>query len=178
MASLADQLLKAGVVGKDKAQKAKKKKHKQAKQAPKGQQLENEAKKLAEQARQEKLAKDKESNRKQLEAANQKAIAAQMKQLVEVNRISREGGEISYQFSHGKSIKKIYVTDEQQLLLTRGRIAVVFFDDAYELVPTPVAEKIAQRDEAALVLLNTPDQNQADDDDPYADYQIPDDLMW
>ena len=43
-------------------------------------------------------------------------------------------------------------------------------------MPTTVAEKIRQRDEAAVVLLN--DRNVQDEDDPYADYPIPDDLMW
>lgn len=178
MASLQDQLLKAGVVGKGKAQKIKKEKHRNAKQAPKGQKQESEAKKLAEKARQEKLEKDREQNRKLKEAADQKAIEAQLKQLVEMNKIDRTGGEVSYQFSHGKSIKKIYVNDQQQLLLTRGRIAIVEFNDGYELVPAPVADKISQRDETRVVLLNSPDTNQVDEDDPYAEYQIPDDLMW
>ncbi|PIE40692.1 MAG: nucleoprotein/polynucleotide-associated enzyme [Gammaproteobacteria bacterium] len=178
MASLQDQLLKAGVVDKGKAQKIKKDKHRSAKQAPKGQQQDSEARRLAEKARQEKLEKDKEKNRKLKEAAEQKAIQAQLKQLVEMNRIDRAGGEVSYQFSHGKAIKKMYVTEQQQLLLTRGRIAIVEFQDGYELVPAPVAEKIAQRDEHKIVLLNTPESNQVDEDDPYAEYQIPDDLMW
>jgi uncharacterized protein YaiL (DUF2058 family) len=42
-----------------------------------------------------------------------------------------------------------------------------------------VAEKIRQRDVAAVVLLNTrAAEAAADPDDPYAAYQIPDDLMW
>ena len=56
------------------------------------------------------------------------------------------------------------------------------FAEAYELVPAPVAAKIAMRDAALVVVLNqaqakTNDQT-ADEEDPYANYQIPDDLMW
>ena len=50
-------------------------------------------------------------------------------------------------------------------------------DSGYALVPKPVAEKIAERDSACVVLLNRPPE-QPDEADPYADYPIPDDLMW
>ena len=178
MPSLQDQLLKAGMVDKGTAQRIKKEKHKKAKKAPKDQPQSSEAQQLVEKARLEKLEKDREINRQQQLASEQKAIEAQMRQLVEAHRLDRANGEISYQFSHGKSIKKIYVDDKQQLLLTRGRVGIVSVDDQYELVPAVVAEKIAQRDQSKLVLLNDPDQAKVDDGDPYADYQIPDDLMW
>jgi uncharacterized protein YaiL (DUF2058 family) len=35
-----------------------------------------------------------------------------------------------------------------------------------------------QRDETAILLLNTSEPVAAGEDDPYAAYQIPDDLMW
>ena len=50
--------------------------------------------------------------------------------------------------------------------------------DGYELLPAVAAEKIMQRDDAVIVLLNSNDKPEVDEDDPYADYQIPDDLMW
>ena len=48
-------------------------------------------------------------------------------------------------------------------------------------MPTAVAEKIKQRDESLVVMLteNTGvNADQEDEDDPYADFKIPDDLMW
>lgn len=178
MPSLQDQLLKAGVVDKSKSQKIKKEKHKKKKQAPKGDAESNEAKRLAEQARAEKARKDKELNEKQKQQAERKAIEAQIKQLIETSRVDRSGGEIPYQFTHGKAIKKIYVTETLQTQLMNGQAAIVDLNGSYELVPTKVAEKIAQRDESKLVAVNEQSSNQVDEDDPYADYQIPDDLMW
>ena len=178
MASLQDQLLKAGIIDKSKNQKVKKEKHKQHKQAPKGQVQEDEAKALAAKARAEKQEKDRQINQKKQQEAERKAIQAQIKQLVETSRLSREGAEQPYQFAHLKKVKKIYVTEEQQRRLAAGQLAIVALDELYELVPLKVAEKIAQRDEARVVLLNQDTANQIDDDDPYADYQIPDDLMW
>ena len=178
MASLQDQLLKAGVVDKSKSQKIKKEKHKKQKQAPKGQAQENEAKRLAEQARAEKLQKDREMNQRNQQQAEQKAIQAQIKQLIETARLNREGAEQPYQFSHGTKIKKLYVTDEQQKQLVAGLLAIVELNEQYELVPLKVAEKIAQRNEGQVVSVNEAAPGQTDEDDPYADYQIPDDLMW
>jgi len=53
----------------------------------------------------------------------------------------------------------------------------------YRVIPKPIAEKISERDSAAIIVANTPDANKSDsqqqaDDDYYAQFEIPDDLMW
>ena len=178
--SLQDQLLGAGLVDAKKAKKVKQQKRKQAKQAPKGQQQSDELKQSVKQAQAKKAEKDREINRQRELERQQREIQAQIKQLIEVNRINRENGETAYQFADGKLIKKIYVTDTLFEQLTRGRIAIVALGDGYELVPSQIADKIAQRDEAAIKVLN--ERNTSVDtvgeEDPYADYEIPDDLMW
>lgn len=178
MASLQDQLLKAGIVDKKKAKEIKKEQRKKAKQTPKGSQPVDEAREQAKQALAEKSRRDREINKQQQAEADRKAIFAQIIQLIKMNRIARTGGEIAYQFTDGKKIKKLYVTAEQQNQLTRGQLAIVTLDEAYELVPAVVAEKIKQRDSKPIVLLHSPGDTEVEDDDPYADYQIPDDLMW
>jgi uncharacterized protein len=57
-------------------------------------------------------------------------------------------------------------------------LAVVKLGEGYELVPRIVADKIAQRDEGAVVVANIKSAQQVEEDDPYKDYVIPDDLMW
>ena len=181
MASLQDQLLNAGMVDKKKAKKIEKEKRKQAKQLPKGQKLTNETRQQAQQTLNEKALRDKEANRAHQEAANVKAIAAQIKQLIEVNRLDRSQGDIAYQFVDGKKIKKMYISSIFQNQLGQGQIAIVKLGENYELVPTAVAEKIKQRDESLVVMLNekgSVSTDQAVEDDPYADFKIPDDLMW
>jgi hypothetical protein len=178
MTSLQEQLMKAGLADAKKAKAIKQEKRKQAKQTPKGQTREDETKLAAQQALAEKSARDREINRQQQEKAERKAINAQIKQLIEVNLIDRDNGEVAYQFSHGKKIKKIYVTEKLQQQLIRGLIAVVTLGDGYALVPAVVADKIAQRDDSRVIVKNDPAADVVDEDDPYADYQIPDDLMW
>jgi uncharacterized protein YaiL (DUF2058 family) len=128
----------------------------------------------------EPAAKQAEKDR-QLEAERhrqqrEREIVAQIRQLIETHRLDRARGEVAYQFVQDKKIKKLHVTEPQRDQLARGQIAIVALGEGHELVPTTVAEKIRQRDEAAVVLLN--DRNVQDEDDPYADYPIPDDLMW
>ena len=176
--SLQDQLLNAGLVDKKKAKAVQKEKRKQAKQQPKGQAKIDESKLRAQQVLQEKAERSRTLSQQQQAEADKKAIQAQIKQLIESNRIDRQNGEVAYQFVDDKKIKKLYVTELLQNQLGKGLIAIVKLNDSYELVPKVVAEKISQRDESTVLLLNDKSQDVVEEDDPYADYQIPDDLMW
>lgn len=95
-----------------------------------------------------------------------------------MNRINRDKGDATYQFVDAAKIKKINVTPQLLDQLSRGRIAIVKLQDRYELVPAVVAQKIEQRDPAVVLVRNDGVQEEVDEDDPYADYKIPDDLMW
>lgn len=178
MPSLQDQLLKAGLADEKKAKALKKEKHKQRKQQPKGAEQVNETQQRAQQARAEKAERDRQLNQKRQEDAERKAVKAQIKQLVEANRLERKYGDTAYQFVHEKKIKKIFVADAMVDQLSRGRLAVVFVNDDYEIVAEGVARKIMERDANAVVVLHDRTQDDVGADDPYADYQIPDDLMW
>lgn len=178
MPSLQDQLLKAGLADAKKAKQIKKEKRKQARQVPKGQQAVDETKLAAKQSMAEKAERDRELNRQRQAEAEQRAIAAQIKQLIAVNKVSRGEGDVAYQFAHGKKVKKLYVTSLLQEQLSKGLLAIVEYEDSYELVPAKVAEKISQRDAQRVLVKNDASKEVIDEDDPYADYQIPDDLMW
>ncbi|MCG8611011.1 MAG: DUF2058 domain-containing protein [Pseudomonadales bacterium] len=177
--TLQEQLLQAGLVDQKKAKQIKQQKRKQKKQTPRGHEGVDEVKLAAQKAREEKAEKDREKNRQLQAEAELLSLQAQVKQIIEMNRIARNDGEVGYQFTDGSKIKKIYVTEAQQNALAKGQIAIARLEDLYELIPKGAAEKISQRNADAIVLLNQQDsQEEVDEDDPYADYQIPDDLMW
>lgn len=188
MSSLHEQLLKAGLVDESKANKAaqeqRKKSHQKTAKAQKkakksGEQTVDEAKLLAEQARHEQQERSRELNRQQREQAEQRAIQAQIRQLVQLNRIDFRDGDIAYQFADQNKIKRIQITARLQEQLADGVIALVKLDERYELVPRQIAEKIAQRDEQCLLVFNKHYKTTtSEENDPYADFQIPDDLMW
>ena len=177
--SLHDQLMKAGLVDKKKVQASKKNKHKQRSQKGKAVPTEaDEAKLRVQQAKAEKAERDRELNRKQQQEAEKKAVQAQIRQLIEMNRLKNRDGEVAYNFTDQRKIKRIYITEELVEQLSRGQLAIAALDDRYELIPTKVADKIRLRDEDVIIQYNEPQQQQDDEDDPYADYKIPDDLMW
>lgn len=178
MASLQEQLLQAGMVDSKKAKQIAKDKRKEARQVPKGQDAVNEAREQARRTQAEKVERDREINRQQQALAEQKAIAAQIKQLIQMNRIDKGKGESGYQFVDNGKIKKINVTPQLHDQLSKGRIAIVRAQGGYELVPIPVADKISQRDDNVVLVRNDLAVEEIDEDDPYADYKIPDDLMW
>lgn len=180
--SMLDQLKAAGLVDEKKVKQAKKQKHQQRKQQGKGKAGGEGARQAAEKARQARTERDRELNRQQKAAAEKKALAAQVRQLIEANRIAPGEGEITYHFSHQGKVRRLYLDQAQQRQLARGRLAIVCLDADFALVPAATAEKIRERDETCLVLWHaggTPNTSAAQDaDDPYADYPIPDDLMW
>jgi len=176
--SFGDQLLKAGLVSKDKLNKAKKSRYKQQKAAKNSKDKAlNEAAELARRVAAEKVARDRELNQQQKEAAEARAVKAQVRQLIEMNRLSRDGGEVGYNFQDGTAIRKLFVTKEIHDKLGRGLLAIVRFDGGYEVIPSVVAEKIEIRDNTCVVS-NATSQTDDGEDDPYADYKVPDDLMW
>ena len=178
MASLQDQLLNAGLVDKKKAKQLKQELRKEAKSRQKGQVQVDDNREQVKQSLVEKADRDRQLNKKKQEGVERKAVKAQISQLIMKNRINREGGDIAYQFTDGKRIKKLYVTEQLQKDLANGRLAIAKLGSKFELLPCAAAEKIMQRDPQVIVLLNTSDISDIDEDDSYAEFQIPDDLMW
>ncbi|MGB1311014.1 MAG: DUF2058 domain-containing protein [Leucothrix sp.] len=181
--SLQDQLLGAGLI---KAQDAKaiktKKKKAEAKNRKNKVELDNEAAELAEKAREAQRLKSQALNEQQKHETLQKEIAAQIKQIITTSSIFKGKGDnlIAYNFTDFKKVKSLYVTAKNHDLIARGRVAIARLNNEYYLIPAEAATKILERDEGSVVLLNDAkaQEDETLEDDPYADYQIPDDLMW
>lgn len=180
--SLRDQLLKQGLVDEKKLKQINSSERKKQKQQRHSKDTRpDEARLLAQQALAEKAERDRELNRQQREMAERKAIAAQIAQLIQLNRIPRDKGEIAFNFVDDKKVKRLHVTADVRDQLSSGLLAIVALNGRYEVVPAAVAEKIRQRDETTIIVCNDrrqPETEQEDTDDPYADYKVPDDLMW
>jgi uncharacterized protein len=174
-----DQLLKAGLVTKQQALTAKHEKNKQNKQQRHtNSTVVDETKLKAQQVAEEKANQAREFNKKKEEQARQKAMAAEINQLIASHHIRRDAScDIAYNFEHDNKIKSIYINAELKQQIVKGIIGIACLDNRYELVPKVVAEKIQQRNEKCIVLF-TNDQPVTDVSDPYANYKIPDDLMW
>lgn len=177
--SLQDQLLKSGLTSDAKAKQVKTEKRKQAKvQRNNGVEMVDEIKLSAEQARQQQAERDRELNRLKQQAEAQKALAAQIVQISQLNRIEQDSNGLAYQFNHQNKVKTVYVSEKVREALINGRAGIIGLDSGYEIVPAEIARKIQDRDASRVVVLNQISQATMAEDDPYADYQIPDDLMW
>ncbi|WP_313305520.1 DUF2058 domain-containing protein [Stutzerimonas balearica] len=176
--SLRDQLLKAGLVNEKQAKQATKQQQKQQRLEKKGQvEKDNSQREAALKAQAEKQARDQELNRQQQEKAEQKARAAQVKQLIERSRLPKLTTDDYYNFVDDKKVKRISVNNLMRDKLSSGSLAIVRHGGGYEIIPREAALKIQERDPRRVVLLNTRTE-EVDADDPYAAYQVTDDLMW
>jgi uncharacterized protein YaiL (DUF2058 family) len=178
MVSLQEQFLKAGLVDKNKVKQANQDKSKQKKvERRTGTQSVDEVRLAALETQRKNAERARELNAQRDAAATQKAIAAQIAQMVQKNRQNKGAGDIAYNFTHGTKIERIYVSAAVQAHLMAGRLVIVCLGGATELVPKVIADKIAERDASLVVRVNKASA-EIDADDPYAAFQIPDDLMW
>lgn len=176
--SLQEQLLKAGLVSEHRLKETRTDKRKTVKQSGgRPSAADDQARRAAEEARAEKDRKDRELNRKQQEEAQRRARENEIRQLIHAHRVVREGGDLAYNFTDGTTLKRLYVTKDQHARLVDGRLALVRQDAFYELVPAEIAQRLRERD-AHLVLVHNQPAAKPAADDPYADFQVPDDLMW
>ncbi len=178
--SLIDQLKKTGLVDKSKVQKVKHGQYKSKKQkTKKGEAAQlDEAKVLAQQAQASKVERDRRMNQQQKDEAEAKAVAAQIIQMIESSRVEERDGEIVYNFTDANVVKRMHVSEEIHKHLMSGGLAIVKFGGGYELVPRVVAEKIKERDAACVIDLAHELEPEEHEDDAYAAYKIPDDLVW
>ncbi|CAI2001893.1 DUF2058 domain-containing protein [Serratia plymuthica] len=175
--TLQEQMLKAGLVTSKKMAKVQKTAKKSRVQA-------REAREAVEENKKAQLERDKQLSEQQKQAALSKEYKAQVKQLIEMNRIDIAKGDIGFNFTDNNVIKKVVVDKLTQAQLISGRLAIARLvadnsaESQYAIIPASVADKIAQRDANSIVLNSALSQEEQDEEDPYADFKVPDDLMW
>lgn len=179
--SLADQLAGLGLANKKQIQKDKAEKRKQEKLARKHKiETVDETKAAVEKARKEKLEKDRQLNLERQEALKKREVIAQAKQMVMHAKLNLDDGDVKYSFvdQTDNKVKSLYVTEQIQKDLALARLAIASVEEKYYVIPKNMADKIAERSPASIVFIATTDTDQVDDDDPYKDFVVPDDLMW
>jgi uncharacterized protein YaiL (DUF2058 family) len=169
--TLQEQMLQAGLVNKKKLQKTKK-------GSKKSRDLAKEVKASVEQSKQAQQERAKELNQQQKEQKLSKEIKAQIKQLIQMNKIEQKPSDLKYNFTDGNVIKFLYVEPLIREQLVKGILAVARFEDTHVVIPNSVAKRIQMRDETVIIENKTAEEDIPAEDDPYADYVVPDDLMW
>ncbi|MGB1902732.1 MAG: DUF2058 domain-containing protein [Pseudomonadales bacterium] len=176
LGSLRDQFREAGLITAKQAKKADKGALRSELRIKKGIEI-DEGKQRIESDRVKKLQKDRKKNDLLNQEKAKKAEQAAIQQLI-TSHSQRQNGDHPYQFTDQNKVKKIYVSSDNKTQLNRGYLAIVKSADQYDLVPEVIAEKIKARNPASILFLHDRSKDLVDEDDPYKDYPIPEDLEW
>jgi len=180
MASLQEQLMKSGLVNKQKAQQAQTEKRRQAKQKKKKGTVEvseiqakiNAQKEIQ---RQQDLAKNKQTQA-ELEA---RSAHGKLIQMIAQHCEKNYQGDIDYHFTYENKVKRIAINSKTQQSLINGMLAICALNDEFYLINKEAVSKLMEIDPSVLVALHEKVQaSEFEEDDPYADFAVPDDLIW
>jgi uncharacterized protein YaiL (DUF2058 family) len=178
--SLQDQLKNSGLVSKKKSQQLDAEKRKKIKAQNKGQKIDNEISEKVKQAELQKKYDDQKRNQQQQLQVRQNEEKARINQIVDQAKIKDYDGDTAFNFQFNNKVKTLYLNKENYDALVAGSIGLCQIDNAIFILPNSTVNKINKINPIYVVLhqekLNTMPETAPDD--PYADYDIPDDLMW
>ncbi len=174
---LQQQLVKAGLIDKNKAKALAHEQMLAQKRQPKGQAAPSAAQVDAQHALAERAERDRALATQQKVQAHEHELRAQIRQIVDAHKMPR-GGKIAYAFSDNDKIRNVLVDSGQRAQLASGRLLIVRHGDGYEIVPRSAAEKIRERDTTMIVLDHAQVKAAGSEDDSYKDFPVPDDLIW
>ncbi|MBX3698276.1 MAG: DUF2058 domain-containing protein [Dokdonella sp.] len=176
---LQEQLLKAGLVKKSKVAEVAREQNK-ARHA-RGTQQANEIQLEAERARAEKAERDRALAAEHKAARRVAELAAQARQIIADKKVPCSG-EIEYRFTVDGAIRSVLVDEATRKLLASGALVIAGLDGRYVLLPRSAADKVRERDAGLIVLDHGQDAgaepSEAEDDAYYAQFKVPDDLVW
>lgn len=174
--ALQAQLLKAGLVDNKKAKKL----SKQAVHEKRtGDSTEAEIKAKIEQDKQQKLAKDQAIELEKKAALQEKELKAAIIQMINQHKIRDTDGDAVYQFIDDSKIKKVYLNQQIYNALVAGSLVIARESDSYVFLPKALGDRINAKMQGFIIVNNSEKNEQiTDEEDPYAAYVIPDDLMW
>jgi len=181
--TLREQLLKAGLVTEKQVRASEQQQHKQQRpqqQARKQQQppQKTEQQRAAEEARAKKAARDQELNRQRELNAQAKARAAEIRQLIEQHKLPKiVESDDRFNFVHGSKLRFILVDAKLREGINNGTLFIVRFEGKSDVVPAATAERIRERD-PRVVISPKAEAAPVDENDPYKDFVVPDDLKW
>jgi uncharacterized protein YaiL (DUF2058 family) len=178
---LQEQLLKAGLAKKSKVAAVAREQHlaRHVRAPAEASEIQREAERL----RDEKVERDRALAAEQKAKARVAEVRAQARQIIKDRRVPRTG-DSDYRFTADGAIRSLLVNEDLRRQLSSGALVIARLDDSYELLPRAAAEKVRERDAGMIVLDHgqaagsTPAATTDEDDAYYAQFKVPDDLVW
>ena len=178
---LQEQLIKAGLAKKSKAAEVAREQNK-ARQG-KGPAAPSEIQLEAERVRAEKVEHDRALAAERKAKARVTELRAQARQIIHDRKVPRSG-DSEYRFTADGAIRTLLVNEDLRKKLSSGALVIARIDESYELLPRAAAEKVRERDASMIVLDHgqaagsEPAASTSEDDAYYAQFKVPDDLVW
>jgi uncharacterized protein YaiL (DUF2058 family) len=178
---LQQQLLKAGLVKKSKAAEVAREQH--LAHHAKAAHTQTDAQREAERARADKAEHDRALETERKAQARTRELHAQARQIIEDKQVA-QAGEQDYRFEAGGAIRSLRVDDALRKQLASGALVIAQSGERYALLPRAAASKVRERAPEHIVLDHGQATNDAaasttsEDDAYYAQFTVPDDLMW
>lgn len=162
--SLRDQLFQAGLVTEEQVKEAEKpkprkpktqhnKKHSKPKNKKPKQESSDLAKFYQQRENQERKEKQEEEQRKKEAAQLKKERRAKIGKLIKEHGINTDEGDLRYNFVVGKTVKYVFVTEEQQAQLSEGKLAITFLGGKRILIPHEIGKEVLAIDPEKIVIL-------------------------
>jgi uncharacterized protein YaiL (DUF2058 family) len=178
---LQEQLLKAGLAKKSKVAAVAREQHlaRHVRAPAEASEIQREAERL----REEKVERDRALAAEQKARAHAAELRAQARQIIKDRRVPRTG-DSDYRFTADGAIRSLLVNEDLRRQLSSGALVIARLDDSYELLPRAAAEKVRERDAGMIVLDHgqaagsAPAASTDEDDAYYAQFKVPDDLVW
>jgi uncharacterized protein len=182
---LQEQLLKAGLVKKSKVAEVAREQNKarHAKGPGEPGEIQHEIRRDAQRARAEKTERDRALAAERKARARIAELRAQARQIIEDKKVPRSG-ELEYRFTADGAIRTLLVNEDLRKMLASGALVIAHLDDRYELLPRVAGDKVRERDANMIVLDHAREtgaersSGSSEDDAYYAQFQVPDDLVW
>ena len=178
---LQEQLLKAGLAKKSKVAEVARAQDK-ARHAKGGADA-SEIQREAERVREEKVERDRALEAARKAQARTAELRAQARQIIQDKKVPR-AGDSEYRFSADGAIRTLLVNDDLRKKLASGALVIARLGERYELLPRAAGDKVRERDPGLVVLDHgqaagsEPTVASSEDDAYYAQFQVPDDLVW
>ncbi|MGN0859131.1 MAG: DUF2058 domain-containing protein [Stenotrophomonas sp.] len=186
--ALQAQLLKAGLVKKSQVSQVanQQAKARTDKHDPKAAAIAAEAETArieAEKARLEKVERDRQIAAERNAQRRAGELRAQARQIIADKKVAAKG-EAEYRFNDGEVVRTLLMSQALRQQVIDASLVIARDGEGFALLPRSAAAQVRERAAELIVLDNAgrdyvePSTGNAEDDAYYAQFQVPDDLMW
>lgn len=125
--------------------------------------------------------RNRELNQQREQARKAQEQADRIRQILSTRalpKVDLDDETTRYNFQLDKRIHGLHVNAAQRAMLVGGKAGIVLFDGHYHLLPLDQAERLKALAPKRVWIAADDDSAPKSEDDPYAGYEVPDDLIW